>query len=72
MRNAAEIYDTIRELLTEVEQLETSRRVTMSDDPSNTKWRDRDKAIAAARTGLEAAAEATAWMETRTLAGLAM
>ena len=34
MRNTAEIYDTIRELLTEVEQLETSRRVTMSDDPS--------------------------------------
>lgn len=72
MRTASEIYATIIELRSEIEQLEASNKVTMSTDSWNTDWRDRSEAFTAARTSLAVAAEATTWMETRTEKQLAM
>jgi len=63
-RNASEIYDDLKDLANELEQLAASGRITMSTDAWNKEHRDTKQAVDHALNALQEAINATCWMET--------
>lgn len=60
---AADIYDQLRTLRNQLEQLAGEGRIVMATDDLN-KWHSSNEAISAALGGLDEAIAATTWMET--------
>lgn len=63
-RNASEIYDDLKALANELEDLAASGRITMSTDSWNQDHRDTKQAVTQALAALQQAINATCWMET--------
>lgn len=63
-RNASEIYDDLKALANELEDLAASGRITMSTDSWNKEHRDTKQAVTQALAALQQAINATCWMET--------
>lgn len=64
MRNASEIYDDLKALANELEDLAASGRITMSTDSWNKNHGDTEQAVSQALAALQEAINATCWMET--------
>lgn len=63
-RNASEIYDDLKALANELEDLAATGRITMSTDSWNKDYLDTKPAVAQALAALQVAINATCWMET--------
>lgn len=63
-RNASEIYDDLKALSSELEELAATGRITMSTDSWNKDYRESKPAIKHALFSLQEAINATCWMET--------
>lgn len=63
-RNASEIYDNLKALANELEDLAASGRITMSADSWNKDYPEAKQAVSQALAALQVAIEATCWMET--------
>lgn len=61
---ASEIYDQLRTLRFQLEQLADHGRIVMATDSLNQTYRSSAPAIASALEGLDQAIDATCWMET--------
>ena len=61
---ASEIYDQLRTLRFQLEQLADQGRIVMATDSLNQTYPASAPAIAAALAGLDQAIDATCWMET--------
>lgn len=64
MRNAAEVFRDLQNLLDELADLEESGRVVMARTSDNTDWTDSTAALHAAQEAVQKACDATRWMET--------
>jgi hypothetical protein len=64
MRNAADIYRDLQNLLDELVELEGSGRVVMDRGDHNTHWPDATAALHAAQDAVQRASDATRWMDT--------
>ncbi|WP_231736138.1 hypothetical protein [Arthrobacter sp. YC-RL1] len=62
-RNASEIYDDLKALANELEELGKTGRITMSTDSWNKDYPDTKPAVAQALAALQVAINATCWME---------
>ncbi|GAA3299344.1 hypothetical protein [Glutamicibacter nicotianae] len=63
-RNASEIFDDLKALANELEALAATGRITMSTDSWNKDYPDTKPAVSYALAALQAAINATCWMET--------
>ncbi|MGP4982185.1 hypothetical protein ACTXI2_17845, partial [Glutamicibacter arilaitensis] len=63
-RNASEIFDDLKALANELEDLAATGRITMSTDSWNKDYPDTKQAVAQALATLQVAINATCWMET--------
>lgn len=63
-RNASEIFDDLKALANELEDLAATGRITMSTDSWNKDYPDTKPAVAQALAALQVAINATCWMET--------
>lgn len=63
-RNASEIYDDLKALANELEDLAASGRITMSTDSWNKDYPETKQAVSQALAALQVAINATCWMET--------
>jgi len=63
-RNASEIFDDLKALANELEDLAKTDRITMSTDSWNKDYPDTKQAVSYALDALQAAINATCWMET--------
>ncbi|MGV2854355.1 hypothetical protein ACNPON_10330 [Glutamicibacter sp. AGC13] len=63
-RNASEIYEDLKTLANELEDLAATGRITMSTDPWNKDYPDTKQAVSQTMNGLQTAIDATCWMET--------
>lgn len=63
-RNASEIYDDLKALASELEDLAASGRITMSADSWNKDYPETKQAVSQALAALQVAIDATCWMET--------
>ncbi|GGM01039.1 hypothetical protein [Glutamicibacter protophormiae] len=63
-RHASEIYDDLKALANELEDLAETGRITMSTDSWNKDYPDTNQAVAQALAALQVAINATCWMET--------
>lgn len=63
-RNASEIYDDLKALANELEDLAASGRITMSTDSWNKGYPETKQAVSQALAALQVAIDATCWMET--------
>lgn len=61
---ASEIYDQLKTLRFQLEQLGHEGRVVMARDGMNTDYPESVPAVSAALAGMDAAIDATCWMET--------
>lgn len=68
-RNASEIYEDLKALADELEALAKTGRITMSTDSWNKGYPDTKQAVSHALDALQAAINATCWMETLPAAG---
>ncbi|MGP9034375.1 MULTISPECIES: hypothetical protein [Glutamicibacter] len=68
-RNASEIFDDLKALANELEDLAATGRITMSTDSWNKDYPDTKPAVAQALAALQVAINATCWMETLPAAG---
>ena len=64
MLSADEIYGQVRELAEALDALHATGSLSISRDATNSEWADIDDAVRAARTALEVAAQALAWIDT--------
>jgi hypothetical protein len=62
--SASEIYDQLKTLRFQLEQLGNEGRVVMARDGMNTDYPESAPAIVAALAGLDQAIDAACWMET--------
>ena len=63
-RDASEIYDDLKALANELEDLAATGRITMSTDSWNKDYPETKQAVAQALAALLVAINATCWMET--------
>lgn len=63
-RNASDIYDDLKALANELEDLAASGRITMSTDSWNKDYPETKQAVSQALAALQVAINATCWMET--------
>lgn len=63
-RNASEIYDDLKALANELEDLAASGRITMSTDSWNKDYPETKQAVSQALSALQVAINAICWMET--------
>lgn len=63
-RNASDIYDDLKALANELEDLAASGRITMSTDSWNKDYPETKQAVSQALAALQVAIDATCWMET--------
>ncbi|WP_121866268.1 hypothetical protein [Glutamicibacter nicotianae] len=63
-RNASEIYEDLKALANELEDLAATGRITMSTDSWNKDYPDTKQAVSHALDALQEAINATCWMET--------
>ena len=63
-RNASEIYDDLKALANELEDLAATGRITMSTDSWNKDYPEMKQAVSQALAALQVAINATCWMET--------
>lgn len=61
---ASEIYDQLKTLRFQLEQLANEGRIVMARDSYNTEHKESAGAVSAALAGLDQAIDATCWMET--------
>jgi ElaB/YqjD/DUF883 family membrane-anchored ribosome-binding protein len=64
MRNASEIYEDLKNLTDELEDLAHTGRITMSKDSGNKDYPEAKAAVSHALAALQEAIDATCWMET--------
>lgn len=64
IRNASEIYDDLKALANELEDLAATGRITMSTDTWNKDYPETKQAVSQALAALQVAINATCWMET--------
>ena len=63
-RNASEIYDDLKALANELEDLAATGRITMITDSWNKDYPETKQAVSQALAALQVAINATCWMET--------
>ncbi|MGO4298332.1 hypothetical protein [Glutamicibacter sp. MCAF14] len=63
-RNASDIYDDLKALANELEDLAETGRITMSTDSWNKEYPETKQAVSQALAALQVAINATCWMET--------
>lgn len=63
-RKASEIYDDLKALANELEDLAVTGRITMSSDLWNKDYPETKQAVSQALAALQVAINATCWMET--------
>lgn len=61
---ASDLYDQLKTLRFQLEQLTHEGRIVMTRDSMNKDYQDSEQAIKAALAGLDQAINATCWMET--------
>lgn len=64
MRNASEIYEDLKNLANELEDLAGAGRIVMSTDSWNKDYPETKSAVTHALASLQEAINATCWMET--------
>ena len=64
METAADLYLLVQRVAVRLGELDGAGRLSVSSDPTTTKWRDVISAVSAARAALDVAAQALAWLDT--------